>query len=146
MASLTGNTEVRTTADVTINSDDSLNDDATLKIAMAANEVWLFEALLLYNSAAAADIKFAFTVPAGASLSWLLTFISDGTVSMALTQASGTSVDVLTDASAQAASVKAIVRNSSTAGDLQLQWAQRVSDAGDTKVLTDSYLLAAKEA
>ena len=148
MASLTGSIVVRKTSDETVNNSTTLQNDDHLVIAVGANEVWYFEALLLYNSGTTPDIKFAFTVPSGASLSWSLVNKGDtsgGDAALQLSQTSGAALIVLGTAGIHVCLVKGIVRMSSTAGNLQLQWAQQVANASDTKVLTDSWLVGARE-
>jgi hypothetical protein len=49
----------------TMNNNTTYSPDAELAIAVAANTTYIFESLIIYSAAAAADAKVAFTGPAG---------------------------------------------------------------------------------
>ena len=129
---------VRKGADETV-TNDTLQDDDELLYPVAANEVWKFEVLVLYDSGTIPDIKFAFTVPAGASLAWrktqsapVNTVTASGASADSVGQGAGTVVMDL---------LHGYVANGATAGNLQMQWAQATNDASDTKVLANSSLM-----
>lgn len=145
MATPTGATIVRKAADETVNNN-TMQDDNDLLIAVAANEVWYFEVLINYSTTAAPGIQFAWTIPSGATI--VGTVIGDdsaladdyprllalNTTPVGFEPAGGRLV------------LKGILRVSSTAGNLQLQWAQETTNAADTKVLADSWMIGVKEA
>jgi hypothetical protein len=146
MATPTGATILRKTSDETVN-DNTLQDDDDLKIAMAANEVWYFEGMLFHVGNSTANFKFAFTVPSGATLQWAGTYETSSDAKMKLVEASGTAIGSIgADTSNSAVLFKGEARNGSTAGDLQLQWAQDTTNAVDTKVLIGSWMIGVKEA
>lgn len=134
---------VRKTGDDTISSDDSLNNDDELLLPLLANEVVKFEAFIIYNSGTTPDIKFAFTVPAAATIVWAVTnaryspTAADEPVTVA---ASGTSLGFSGNAADVAVLITGTVVNGANAGNLQLQWAQQTSDASNTTVKTNSWL------
>lgn len=149
MASLTGSTIVRKTSDETMNNDNTLQDDDDLKIAMAANEVWYFEAMLTHIAASSGtpDIKIAFTVPSGATLIWSGIGLGvSGAANVETEIVSGTAAAFGGGGDSHTIQVKGIVIMSTTAGDLQLQWAQNTATAEDTDMKAGSWLLGAKEA
>jgi hypothetical protein len=134
---------------VTINSDNTLTDDGTLKFAMTANEVWYFEALIDIATTTNATFKIAFTFPSGATINWVF-HPEDAANDLGSTEGSatsGTSQEVGTGGGfAHLLPIRGIIRNSSNAGDLQFQWAQQTSHSDSTTVKADSWLMAAKEA
>lgn len=112
--------------------------DFTQPLPGVAGAVFGFTATVFYTSATAADLKIAFTVPAGASLLW-------GFTSGLATGASGTTGDTQCAAAAASGTALALggagvstplvctiegeVVMDTTAGNLQLQAAQNTSDA-----------------
>ena len=141
-----GPTIVRKTANETVNNSSVLQNDDHLLKALAANEVWLFEAVLWYTSGATPDIKLAWTVPAGATLAWsTLNGVNAAGASWeggAAESTSGTARDFASGAGTRLTHVVGYVANGATAGNLQLQWAQNTANASDTIMLANSILRA----
>lgn len=153
LAPATGIVLARKTADESVAASTTLQDDDELKFTIAANETWAFEGQVLVSGDIAGDIAIAFTVPAGATILWsgvgtgILPGSTDHTSLVAKeANASGTSITFgcLSTADPNYANilVRGIVVNGATAGTVQMQWAQRVSNATATIVLANSYLLA----
>jgi len=149
VVALSGIAKIYKTADETVNDSSTLQNDNHLVFSIGANEKWSFELVLFYTSGTTPDIKFAITVPSGATLKWgpsQALYGTSGTwVLTAITEVSGNSVAV----AGQAAAVMCVVfwgyvANSTNAGNVQLQWAQEVANASDTKVLAGSHLIAHK--
>jgi hypothetical protein len=146
-----GATIVRKTADEAVNNSTVLQDDNHLLLAVGANEVWLFEFYLLQQSVSTtADIKFGFSYPAGCTIYWGIP--SENWVGVA-TANDPTSVTIETGTRSkgtgnrtQAIWMSAIVVNGANAGTVNLQWAQATATVEDTKMLTNSVLLAHKVA
>lgn len=142
----TGAQIIRKTAETQVrNNSTTLQDDDALLAALAANETVYFAAWVIHVGNVTADIKFAFTVPAGAALAW-----ADPNASLSTASTLQTSVYVTTSggvlsyaggATSLTQLLVGIVRNGSTAGNLQLQWAQNTATAADIKVRTDSFLM-----
>jgi len=140
----------RKTADETVNGSASLQNDDHLAIVLAASATYEIDVQLFYSSASTPDIKFALTFPTGATCSWApIGYKSDGTNFEAEFRtstwqaASGTSNAVAgTAATYDAALIKGIIRVGSTAGTLQVQWAQNTSNGSNTTVKADSSLVA----
>jgi len=138
-------TIVRKTADEAVNNSSTLQNDDHLLLAIAANEVWVVEAILYYLSAGVTpDLKVAWALPAGATgfyLGWGLGYTDAAYISTTI------STDFLTfgtGATARIAIVKLLAINGATAGNIQLKWAQGTPVAEDTKVLANSCLIAHK--
>lgn len=141
------------TADETINSSTTLQNDDHLVLSVVANAVYLFT-LDLYMTESTdyvGDFKMSFTCPTGA------TFDMHGAGAHATSFTGGTSSDgewigklAATSAAATLAfgvgNVLTGVRiygrlvMSSTAGNFQLQWAQNTSDASGTTLKAGSYM------
>lgn len=143
---------VRKTADETVTSSTVLQDDDELRYALLANDVVAFEAVLFVVSTSTGDFKAAFTVPAGATLLWSFTASFDTASgdldqpSAAITASGGSQVFELSSANTTLLTIKGMVVNGGTAGNLQLQWAQSSSTANPTTVKANSYLRIAKVA
>ncbi len=96
-----------------------------MALALAANEVWRFHMTLIYISTVAADFKWQFTVPAGATL-----FYSSGPFNFGAAQIFLASYGAATPAAADgnaanvAIELYGTVINGANAGNLQLQAAQ----------------------
>jgi len=137
---------IRKTADQSVTSSTVLVNDTHLSFAIAASEIWAVEVRLYYTSGTTGDIKIAWAVPAGAtgrhSALGQNTAISafDHTYNATLT----TAIPLGGGASGQGANHYATIVNAGTAGTVQWQWAQNVSDGTATTVLTNSLLIAEK--
>lgn len=134
------------TADETVNNVDTVQNDDALLIPLAASETVAFEALLRVNGNSTADIKLAFTAPAGATIRWAPTSglyvgaADTSTVSSAeLTEGSELAFGVPSGATRHVHVTGRVVM-STTEGNLQLKWAQNTITVGDTSVLASSWL------
>lgn len=146
---------VRKTIDESIPSNTTLQDDDALLFAIAASEVWQFEFVVHASSASdTPDIKFSvtFTGAAGATGTWghqgiqstATTTPSVVAVSRYVFDASSPSVGGVIAAADTPNRIVGVVVNSTTAGNIILQWAQNSSNATATTVKTGSYLLACR--
>ncbi len=143
---------VRKTSDETVTSSTALQNDDELLLALEKNAIYTFEGNIVVEGATAADIKVAFTVPAGASV-----YYSVSGAAVAATAQPGTgnlglgvsSDDPLSFGTVGAAVksvlvVRGIVVMSTTAGNLQFRWAQDTSNGTANTVLANSWLSAQK--
>ncbi len=145
-AALTDVQVVRKTADETVNTSAVLQNDNELLFPILANEVWAFEIFLIWLSGVTPDIKFAITVPSG-TLHWqIVDYMAGGsTVSLVKVNVSGTASTAEGGGTAIYSSIlRGVIANGATPGNVQLQWAQNTSNASDTKVKANSYLIAYK--
>ena len=137
------NTLVEKNADQVVNNSSTLQDDTDLNFTMAANTAYAVEASIRYTSTSAApDFKYAFTIPAGATMNLLgQGFTNTTTISNCRINASGTAC-TLTGAVAPdwTISIIGIVQTAGTAGDFQFQWAQNSANANDTIVKKNSWM------
>jgi hypothetical protein len=129
------------TADEIVNNSAVLQDDDHLTLYMGANETWLIELKLFYESSTTADLQIAFSVPTDATLKGRM---------VGSELAAGTYTDDFTNAriyNGAGATVESMVtgnfiyRGGANAGYLTLQWAQNTAEASDTKVLAGSMMI-----
>jgi len=125
-------------ADETINSSTTFQDDDELLLAVAANKEYSGYCQFFMDGNATADLKATFSGPAG-STGRLSYFIAGSNNSVAF----GTSLilQTLTPGQSRMGFFNFILSTGGTAGNITFQWAQQVSDAGDTKVLKGSTLV-----
>lgn len=144
-----GHTLARKTATESLTSSTTVQADDHLVIAIGASEAWEFEAFILCTSTSTTpDIKYTFTAPAGATITWFSRTqnIANTTVTdNAAITASGTTLALGMAASATyVIRIRGFITNSTTAGNLQFEWAQNNSSATATDVLINSFLKAGK--
>jgi hypothetical protein len=148
---------VRKTADEAVTSSTTLQDDAHLKVALGASEVWAIHFHLFYTTANGLGVKLDTTSPSGATVkhavigSTLLPQITtDGTINTIETPVVMQSSDEGTHTTGGYASIGnyaqfvVLVVNSTNTGDLQLQWAPSGSSGTAVTMLTNSFLVAQK--
>ncbi|MBL7997976.1 MAG: hypothetical protein JNL32_04995 [Candidatus Kapabacteria bacterium] len=133
----------RKTADESVASSATVQDDDHLFLALAANQVWEVEGMVDFTSASATPgAQFGFSVPAGASFK--MTYHSNDGAASAFTSGvndgSGNSSVQVAAAGASVVHVKGIVVMGGTAGDFRLRWAQNSANASATTARTNSYL------
>ena len=135
------------TARSSANTGTTLTADPDLTVTLAANSVYLVSLMLLYKggTTGSSDFKFAWSLPAGASLAGeymgianpiglISATITGASVTVSYTNGTGTPFDV---------TIEATVTTSSTAGNLTLTWAQNTSSATSTTLMAGSSLRAA---
>lgn len=129
-------------------TNNTLTNDTELVVPVVANAVYVVTGLIIYNGLAAAQIKFGWSVPAGATLSW-----NPGALDSSVTAAfagiigrawynSGSTPTLGIDGTAQnvVATPNGLLVVGANAGNLQFKWAQATTNATATTVKTDSYL------
>lgn len=126
--------------------------DPDLRLPVAVGERWLGQMYVWYNGAVAADLKVHLEIPAGASGIWgvnglaiaATTFSGDVTTESTTDFASGTPISVgggVIDIPVLLL-IPFTVTVGTTAGNLTLFWAQRVSTASLVTVQANSYIQA----
>ena len=136
------------TADESATTDDTLSADTHLALVMAANDIWAFEYVLFIESASATpDFKFDFTIPAGASIKYSWTSMDQASTSGGADASDIAGTDMVVTLAAgelMVVNIKGVVVQGTNAGNLQLNWAQNVSDGTATTVYKGSYLIGNK--
>jgi hypothetical protein len=140
----------RITDATAINNSTTLVSDSVLVAALPAAGRFHFDLTLFYDSSTTADIKVAFTIPAGATIRWggqgPSTAVSAGigTGQFGVVIASGTSLPFGGSGVGTANTMMTIIRGTvvmgGTAGNLQTQYAQQTLDATNTVVREHSRL------
>lgn len=139
-------------ADETVTSSTTMQDDNELVIAVSANTKYHVELILIYRALAAADLKLGWSGPASATLAWVADdFISSiaanvGPVARTLQVISGTpscgGVESVPGTGDNLFALpKGILQVAGTAGSLTFRWAQNTSNATGSVVLTGSTLI-----
>jgi len=133
------------------------NDDATggtLAWAIAANEVWFFQAFIIFNAAnVTMDCKVGWSVPASCTMLWAAVGTPPGNypswaIDLTATTPSALAIEsgnmsfdsgAATNSGAQFAGT---VINSTNAGTVTFQWAQATSNASNLVVKANSLIIA----
>ena len=138
-------TEIVKSANETVTSSTTLQNDDAFQIAGAANTTYIWEGVLLFDTGATPDFKFGFLLPAGATVDGISVHdFGSGTNTQYFTEASSVSVTNNSGA-ANALLIRAIVETAGTSGTVGIQWAQSTSDPSNTTVSANSYMIV-KEA
>lgn len=134
-------------ANESVTSSTALQNDNALLIPLQANAVYYFRMFFGYTGGTqgSSDIKFGFTIPSGASMTWTRDGITTAGVRPVLVFNTTTAASTLGTngtGSDEAGTVEGTVTTGGTAGNLQLQWAQNTSSTTATTVLAGSSLQA----
>lgn len=134
-------------ADETVTSSTTLQDDDQLQIAVAANTSYWMRLFVMYTGLAVADLKVSFAGPAGATLRWVSDGIG-GTGAAVVDQVSRTLQGLgnspsygCVDGQQMCGLGKGVLTVGGTAGTLKLQWAQLASSATATRIYAGSALI-----
>ena len=131
---------VQKITDQVVNNSAVLQNDNELKWYLDANTSVYFQCVIEQLSASTVpDLQVAFTVPAGGALRWgpsngIKVDAADAVVPQLQTLVSGTAVTFGSTTSRRQIVIEGSFNNGSTAGYLQLQWAQAVATAVNTTV------------
>lgn len=128
-----------------VTSSTTLVSDSALVIPLVADAVYDFELVLGYNGASGAgNIKLAWVLPSGATIGYAIygnTTSGAATDAPWVTSASAQALGTSGTSTPVAAVLSGTVNVGSTAGTMQLQWAQNGSSGTATTVLAGSVLL-----
>lgn len=130
------------TADESVTSSTSLQDDDDLFFAIGANETWAF-AVFSACVAGLGGLKYAFSVPAGAT-AYGGDYTGSATKQIALDLTTGTGSSNSITATSIQPIIAGYCANSSTAGDVRFRFAQNASSGMATAIKRGSILIAAK--
>lgn len=139
---------VRKTSDETVNNSSTLQNDDALVIAVSASSRYRVELMLICSSSTTADIKGSWTGPSGATMTWgtfaphrAQTNINSATISVNSFAIGGVADMAGFGTSSPALYVlRGLLTVSTTAGNLQFQWAQSTAEATNTVVRANSVL------
>ena len=139
---------VRKEDTTTIDEDDTLTEDTYLKLATTVPGLWTFHNTIFVTTTTNADFKFRYTFPASTTDAVIHYVVYvDNTVVKQGYSAKSSGNDYTTNVEidyADAPSIDAIVVNgyalTTAAGNIALEWAQRVSHVDDTTVWARSFI------
>lgn len=140
----------RKTSDQSVTSSTVLVNDAALFLPMLANEVWQFKFLVTYGAGTGGHMGMAFTFPTGGDLR--LGIIALDTAGIASNKMFSTTTSPTATRDFQGLGATSFVTvpmegvfvNGANAGNLQLQWAQWISNGTSTTVKTHSTVWGVK--
>lgn len=121
-------------ADEIVNNSAVLQNDNDLLLAVGANSVWWFEFFVIHTTDSTRDLTLAVTGPAGSTIVW-----GHPASTTAPNKVGGSDIDVVSGSGAgRNYRIWGVAAIGSTAGNIQLQWAQTVAGAVDTTVKENS--------
>ena len=132
--------DVLKTADETVNNNNSTQADDALLVALGANETWMLRYFIKYNSNTTADFRYNISVPSGATYDSLLQ--GDNNLGPLFYYRTSSDELVAGKGADWAFIFNAVVKTSSTPGNVVFNWAQYTANASDTKVLIGSNIVA----
>jgi hypothetical protein len=123
-------------ADETVTSSTTLQNDDHLLVAVASNTTYLLELVFMFNANASGDLKTTFTVPSGTTGTLCATTDAGSSAGISMTSTpvwDGTGAD-------EQARLWGRVVTSATSGTIRLQWAQNASFGTGTIIRNGSFL------
>lgn len=141
-------TTTRVAVDQTLTASSTVLQNVTNMVATlpgVAGAIFQWHCRIFYDAAAASDIKFAFTVPAGVSMRWGLNSLGTGGTNpspYATTNISGTALPAgaLGVGTGLYAFIEGELTMGATGGALQLQSAQNTADLSTTLILARTFM------
>jgi len=137
---------VRKTANESVTSSTTVQDDNDLAMTLAANTVYWLDGMLITDGALAGDFRLQFVVPSG-TIRWLANGpVSGATVTVTDVDRNwkvGSATTVLGTIASGTSSivhVAGIIRTGASGGTFKLQWAQGSSSGTATRVFANSFL------
>lgn len=140
---------IRKTADESVTSSTTLQNDDHFFLAISSNEVWTIEAHLFVTGGTTGDFQWAFNVPSGAT-GWNTGIRLDSNAITPTADVALSAIEDLTDTGFRVSGtasptvhvqVNAIVINSSNSGNIQFRWAQNFSSATPTTIEAGSFMI-----
>ena len=130
------------TADQLVNNSTVLASIDGLGLSLVANGIYKVRYWIKHNTSAVADLKLAFSYPAGCTIDCFDSLDEAGSASGILPLSNETYVLVVDGAGADRLIwIEAVVKNGVNAGTLNLQFAQNTAEASDTKILASSHAI-----
>ena len=137
----------RVAADQILTASNTTLQNVTSMVATlpgTAGAIFRWRSAIFYDASTAADIKFAYTIPAAATMRWGLNALTVGGTNPGYTTATASAAALaaggLGVATVNYAIIDGEITMGATGGNLQMQAAQNTSDASVTTIFTRSYL------
>lgn len=129
-----------------VNNSTVLVNDPLQVVALDTGRTYMWEAMEFYDSAAAADIKFAFTTPTFSVMRWGgIGAATAGTTDLQVSTAIASGTAIAYGATGVGTTLMLVIQGfitTTAAGNLQLQFAQQTADPSDTVLRNGCYLKA----
>jgi hypothetical protein len=138
---------VRKSADQSISNDTNVANDTHLKFAVEANATYIFQLwIYTHSSSSTPGMNYQVSGPSGSTVFWSPpdVYTAAGGSANATVSAGGSSLSHYVDGNTRPALMFGTIANGATAGDLQFQWAQNVSNATATTVRAGSSIQGIK--
>ena len=137
---------VRKTADEIVNNSAAFQDDDHLLFGIGASETWVFRFTLYFTSVTATpDSKVTVTAPTGATCDFALKDTEAAVVQPRVTTCGTTSgATAIAAGATDVFELVGTVVNSTTTGNVTMQWAQNTATAENTTLFQGSYVTAFK--
>lgn len=119
--------------DETVNNSTTMQDDDDIVLPVLANQVWVFDANIMYTSAANAHLDIGFSVPAGTTMQWSWLHFQW----VVLSEAS--EITISGNTTKRAFPLHGYIKTGATPGDIHFRWAQGIAQASDTTVHEGTY-------
>ena len=140
-------TTIRKSADEVVNNSDVLQNDDDFFFDVLEGDVWEVVITGLVTSATAADFKYDFSVPTGATVHGIVGSLQVGAAGSG-TNDLAASVDLTADdgigtlgtGTEAAFYIRALVVVAETPGVVNFRWAQNTATASDTTLLAESWM------
>ena len=137
---------IRKTADESVTSNTTPQDDDHLTFSIAANEVWSVDATLWHSSTSATpNFKCSFAAPAAATFmmgTWGLQ--TTGTFEWQNIRSASDTPTFLTGSTGNICFLRGVVVNGANAGSARITWAQATSNATATVLKQNSHMMIQK--
>ncbi len=139
-------TKVVKSADETIDTSTTFQNDDELLWAMGTNESWIFMLGLFNTGNTTADFKYLMVGPTSFTTTYGMRAALEETGSVqhqvALDETDSGGQGIVAAGTVRHFLITGVMATAGTAGNGQLQWAQLVSNASDTTLKAGSYLIA----
>jgi hypothetical protein len=132
---------IRKSADESVRSSTTLQDDDALTFAIGANETWAFSFYILGNGHTNPDFNFAVTAPAGSTCAYMVNG-EETAQSSGHTTCGERSEKINGESATVPYFVHGTVVSGSTTGSVTLQWSQDGSSSNAVTVQAGSFLIA----
>jgi hypothetical protein len=139
--------KLRKTADESVTSSTTLQNDDTFVFAVGASTVWAVEGHFFYEAASAGGIKIVWVLPASSGFGRISALVHTSTSTIQSLGADSAEAPIGANVGNGAGSprllrVSSLLEIGVNAGNAQFQWAQNTSNGTATKLLTNSFLVA----
>jgi hypothetical protein len=138
---------LRRASNQVVNNSITLVNDNTLSFTIAANEVWFVELVVMYSATTVADMDIAIDSPSGAVHRFVYLREDqpnspDAEIGVYSSVGGEIRLDGAGAGTQRAAYFQGVIVNSSTAGTVQVQFAQGTAEVSDARMETNSHLRA----